>query len=124
MMCHFINIWEFILHQNSSGQRPRTFWLFKQVKLFSKSFNISITLVYFAQKIFSNYLTLLLNLFSVMAPKFGATNTAKTKKEKVHIKFCIRYACLHQNTAEYFFVLSECGQYPPAVTYMAQCVKY
>ena len=57
-----------------------------------------------------------------MAPKFGATNTAK-KIEKVHIKFCKRYACLHQNTADYF-VLSECGRYPLAVTYMTQCVKY
>ena len=79
----FINIWEFILHQNSSGQRPRTFWLFKQVKLFSKSFNISINLVNFAQKIFSNYSTQLLNLFSVMAPKFGATNTAKKLKNYI-----------------------------------------
>ena len=45
------------------------------------------------------------------------------KIEKVHIKFCKRYACLHQNTADYF-VLSECGRYPLAVIYMTQCVKY
>ena len=116
MLYHFINIWEFILHQNSSVQRPRTFWLFKQVKLFSKYFNISINLDNFAQKIFSNRLTPELNLSSVMAPKFGATNTAK-KIEKVHIKFCKKYACLHQNTADYF-VLSECERYPLAITYI------
>ena len=43
--------------------------------------------------------------------------------EKVQIKFCKRYACLHQNTAD-FFALGECGRYPLAVTYMTQCVKY
>ena len=47
------------------------------VKLFSKSSNISIKLVNFAQKIFSNYLTPYLSQFSVMASKFGATNTVK-----------------------------------------------
>ena len=57
-----------------------------------------------------------------MAPKFGATNTAK-KLKKIHIKFCKIYACLHQNTADYF-VLSDCGWYPLAVTYMTQCFKY
>ena len=56
-----------------------------------------------------------------MAPKFGVTNTAKI--EKVQIKFNKRYACLHQNTANYF-VLSECRRYPLAENCMTQCVKY
>ena len=45
------------------------------------------------------------------------------KIEKVQTKFCKRYACLHHNIADYF-VLSEYGRYPLAVTYMTQCVKY
>ena len=28
------------------------------------------------------------------------------KIEKVHIKFCKRYACLHQNTADYFVLVN------------------
>ena len=56
-----------------------------------------------------------------MAPKFGVTNTAKI--EKVQIKFNKRYACLHQNTANYF-VLSECRRYSLAENFMTQCVKY
>ena len=120
-MCHFINVWEFILHQNSSGQRPRMFLLFKQVKLSSKFFNISINLVNFAQKIFSSYLTLLLNLFSVMAPKLGATNTAK--KMKKYTSSFVKVVLVFIKILLITF-LSECGRYPLAVTYMAQCVKY
>ena len=43
--------------------------------------------------------------------------------EKVQSKFCKRYACLHQSTAD-FLALNECGRFPLAVTYMTQCVKY
>ena len=57
-----------------------------------------------------------------MAPKFWVSNTAR-KIEKVQIKFNKRYACLHQNTANYF-VLCECGRYHLAVICMTQYVEY
>ena len=56
-----------------------------------------------------------------MAPKFGATNTAK--KLKKYISSFVKDTLVHQNTADYF-VLRECGRYPLAVTYMTQCIEY
>ena len=50
-----------------------------------------------------------------MAPKFVLG--IQQKIEKVQIKFNKRYACLNQNTADYL-VLSECGRYSLAVTYI------
>lgn len=43
--------------------------------------------------------------------------------ENVHIKFCKRVACLHQNVAN-FFALSECGRLPLSINYKSKCVKY
>lgn len=43
--------------------------------------------------------------------------------EKIQAKFCKRYVGLKQNSAD-IFALSECGRFPLAVFYIAQCIKY